>query len=221
MVSFARLQQLVTGTAPLSAKDVLAEAYAQLGARNPCVEYALVEADGRMNPDERWESMAHRIIAEDNDYHRSRTGYMSYDRVRIMPWGCVDWVIALGEKTGSYPGSQYLSDMIAVPAGELLLETEYHCLESIPEEQRCSFFRSALQWIYGPQETCGADLPFSNSLIIVQNDGTFKFPKSGYGARMGQDIGKPLAEYHTPQGYERKTIPLLVTGIEDILSSVQ
>ena len=54
------------------------------------------------------------IISDDSDYHRSKSGEMTYDSVRIFTFGKKKWAISKGYKTGNYPGDEYESDIMAV-----------------------------------------------------------------------------------------------------------
>lgn len=53
-------------------------------------------------------------IADDSDWHRTRRGYMRYRSAKILRIGGKRWVLARGEKSGSYPADAYDSDIIAI-----------------------------------------------------------------------------------------------------------
>ena len=53
-------------------------------------------------------------IADDSDWHRSRTGYMGYESVVILNVGGKTWAIAFGTACGDYPADKYDCDIAAV-----------------------------------------------------------------------------------------------------------
>ena len=54
------------------------------------------------------------VIAVDSDYHRTRRGYMGYEEVSLIGSEEKKWIVGVGIKCGSYPGSRYLCDIIAL-----------------------------------------------------------------------------------------------------------
>ncbi|MCL5016193.1 MAG: hypothetical protein M1312_01075 [Patescibacteria group bacterium] len=54
-------------------------------------------------------------IADDSDWHRSRTGYTGYKSAIVVKCGGKRWAIALGIKCGGYPADPYNCDIAAVP----------------------------------------------------------------------------------------------------------
>jgi hypothetical protein len=57
-------------------------------------------------------------IADDSDWHRTRRGYMRYRSAKILKLGGRRWVLARGDKSGSYPADAYDSDIIAIPIAD-------------------------------------------------------------------------------------------------------
>jgi hypothetical protein len=53
-------------------------------------------------------------IADDSDWHRTRRGFMRYRSAKVVRLGGKRWVLARGEKSGSYPADAYDSDIIAI-----------------------------------------------------------------------------------------------------------
>lgn len=53
-------------------------------------------------------------IANDSDYHRSRTGYMGYESVVLIQIGEKNWALGFGAACGSYPADPYSSDIVAL-----------------------------------------------------------------------------------------------------------
>lgn len=86
-------------------------------------------------------------IADDSDYHRTKTGYMGYESARAFQFNDKIWVMARGEKCGSYPAELYDSDILALEfplKGEITKATKEELTERIKES---SYFRNSL--VYG------------------------------------------------------------------------
>lgn len=72
----------------------------------------------------------HTIIADDSDYHRTRRGFMMYEKVLFLPKGEDLWVVAWGRARGGYPADPYDSVITAFvfekrpEEDELLTHTE-------------------------------------------------------------------------------------------------
>ncbi|MBI5066178.1 hypothetical protein HZA97_08135 [Candidatus Woesearchaeota archaeon] len=84
-------------------------------------------------------------IADDSDWHRTRTGYMRYKRAGIFNLKGNTRVIAKGEACGSYPADPYDSDILAF---EFLRETEKDSLQVrediIDKIAMSSYFKNSL-----------------------------------------------------------------------------
>lgn len=52
-------------------------------------------------------------IADDSDWHRTRTGYMQYKSAGVFDFNGQTWVVARGVACGSYPADPYNSDILA------------------------------------------------------------------------------------------------------------
>jgi len=53
-------------------------------------------------------------IANDSDWHRSRKGFMGYEEYNILELKNGLWVVSRGYKCGSYPGDEFIGDIIAI-----------------------------------------------------------------------------------------------------------
>ena len=87
------------------------------------------------------------VIADDSDDHRSRTGYMRYEKGKIVSLNRGRLIISRGEACGDYPADPYNSDIMAIP--ERIIEAGL--------EGACGYF------------TC--------SLIVGMSDGRLVVPK--------------------------------------------
>lgn len=96
-------------------------------------------------------------IADDSDWHRSRTGYMKYKQANVFELNGNEWAVAIGRACGSYPAEPYNTDLSAIKTN-----TEGKLEEEIQEEIRRGFNRS----IY-----------FTNSLVYGMSDGSLAVGK--------------------------------------------
>ncbi len=216
-----------------SAWELLQHAYVILGEKHSFKEYTWVDPEKESY--EQWYQMAHITIADDSDHHRSRTGYMSYDSARIITLNDQNWLLALGEKTGDYPGSQYKGDIFALPAKGL---------EDLSEEDLPDIIKGGISGrLNNPLLNLFGRMPFFNSLIIAMSKGYVNFPKDGLGGKLAEltldkfqseYIAKELVEdsnyilastleHPTKQGtkYKPEAVDLLVDGIETVLSEIE
>jgi len=108
-------------------------------------------------------------IANDSDWHRTRVGYMHYEKVNLLNIGDRNWAIGRGEKWGSYPAEPYDSDILALrfDAGN---KTDGRIVEEIRRGIETSSY-------------------FQNSLVYGYADGNLGVCKSG---RFGEEILKAL-----------------------------
>jgi hypothetical protein len=118
----------------LSVRELLKKTYDNLAKRNEHQQIVLTEG-----------SLAE--IANDSDWHRTRIGYMKYERANLFQFNNKNWAVARGEKYGDYPAEPYDSDLSAF---ELLIEDKTP--GKIQEKLRSvirgnSYFRNSL--IYG------------------------------------------------------------------------
>lgn len=64
-------------------------------------------------------------IANDSDGHRSRVGTMRYTELSLISINGNTWVLALGEKSGGYPGANlYSSDTVAIESKKDLSDSD-------------------------------------------------------------------------------------------------
>ncbi len=108
-------------------------------------------------------------IADDSDWHRSRSGYMCYKYAGLFHLDGKTWSITRGEKCGSYPAEPYDSDILAL---ELLAEGK--TLEQIQKELKEGIEHSSY---------------FRNSLIFGMADGNLS---SIEGSRFGREMSRRL-----------------------------
>ena len=85
----------------LSARELLTEVFAELKKKFSGREVNLPE-----------KAMA--IIADDSDWHRTRTGYTCYESAVLLKIGSKEWAVAFGTACGSYPADPYNCDIAAV-----------------------------------------------------------------------------------------------------------
>lgn len=215
--------QRVLGSAPLSASQLVTTVYDSLAERNPNREVRFVDPKvpekayfGKLR------GMLHLVIADDSDPHRSRTGYMSYEAVRVMTIGEKQWLVGCGEKTGDYPGDQYAADVIAVKANSVLPVSDEEAAEAIKRQVRLGV----------------NNMPFSKSLVIAMSDGRIAFPRFGIGTKLAERIARELnaatAErmeqddryiaastlqplVTRPQSYKPEAVGVVVEGIEAVM----
>ncbi len=113
------------------------------------------------------------VIGDDSDWHRNRTGYMGYERVRIIELDGKRFILGRGEKCGDYPGNEFGSDMIAIAT------TPPETLEHI----KCMI---------------GEGWDFMNSLVIAMaaiGGGQIVFPRNGRGSMLAELMAPEFPEY--------------------------
>jgi len=157
-------------------------------------------------------------IANDSDWHRTRVGYMRYEKADLFQFNNKEWAIARGVACGGYPADPYSGDISA-----LEFSSNGKLEKGIREElmnnfRGCSYFRNSI--VYGMSDGC----------LAVNK-------KSEFGIKI-VDILKPnLKEYMTyPEidnryftmdlrpvvrsaaSYKKEFVGVLVDGIVKILS---
>lgn len=85
----------------LFVRELLKNTYDRLAERNPHQEIVLAEP-------------ALAEIANDSDWHRTRIGYMKYEKANFLQLDNKNWAIGRGESYGSYPAEPYDSDILAL-----------------------------------------------------------------------------------------------------------
>ena len=118
----------------LDVRDLLKKAYEELSQRNK-------------NRQIDFPSQVTTLIADDSDWHRSRAGYLGYTSAREFQFDGKFWIIARGEKCGSYPADPYDSDILALEfslEGRETKAVERELVKKIGESQ---YFSNSL--VYG------------------------------------------------------------------------
>jgi len=110
-------------------------------------------------------------IADDSDWHRTKTGYMTYEKLNLFSFNgnAKYWAIGLGTTNGGYPAADYDSDIIA-----LLFN---------PKSKRIIQIRKELTDILHHSTY------FSNSLICGEYDGNLSAVKK---CSLGQKVVEKL-----------------------------
>jgi len=115
-------------------------------------------------------------IADDSDYHRSRTGYMRYNSVVLVKIGEKNWALGLGVAGGGYPADPYNSDIIA-----LLISPNGKSNEELAQE------------IYKAIETTSH---FHDSIICGMADGRLFLKKNAhFGKKMMGVLQSGIKDY--------------------------
>lgn len=60
-------------------------------------------------------------IANDSDGHRTKVGYMGYEKANLFQFNGKTWAVSRGEAWGGYPADPYNSDILAI---EIVLKKE-------------------------------------------------------------------------------------------------
>lgn len=110
-------------------------------------------------------------IADDSDWHRTRTGYMGYESADLFQLGGKTWAITVGEKCGDYPAERYDSDIMA-----LEIITEGKTSKQIQEELIEKIQNSPY---------------FENSLIFGGNDGNLGISQNSRFGMIMLELLKP------------------------------
>lgn len=142
----------------LSVRELLENTYEKLGERNSYTEIIL--------PKEVTSE-----IADDSDWHRTRVGYMGYDKVRFFNFNNKSWLIGNGKSCGAYPARRYDSDILAL---ELAVNQS-------PDEV-CKQFQENI------------DSYFKNSLIYGMVDGMLASSRNGRFTQKMMDLLKPKVD---------------------------
>lgn len=95
-------------------------------------------------------------IANDSDFRKRAIGYMRYESFIMIPVGQANrktWAIAVGKKSGQYPGEHFQSDLVAIR-----LENDLYA------EQAVELFLTKM----------GRNKYFQNTLLISTTDDSFE-----------------------------------------------
>ncbi len=121
-----------------------------------------------------FEKIVRTEIADDTDWHRSRTGYMCYKKALYIKYNGKAFIFSYGTKCGQYSGDEYSCDLMLL---EVPLEEE-HQLTEIPKLMRLNdYFKSSL--IIGMSDgslgtnskgkMAGFSMPFSFRDFVAQD----------------------------------------------------
>jgi hypothetical protein len=159
-------------------------------------------------------------VADDSDWHRTRTGNMLYEEECIF---CIEdktWLIAFSDKPTGYPANGYSCDLIAIPL-EIQGMSEAEVAKEVKEK------------IEGPAQY------FRYSLVTGLSDGNFALSEaSRYFSKMSKKVVAAVKTHRVSKTeYERNLYHLdlrrvasstarykpeivdeLVTAIEEVLS---
>lgn len=161
----------------LSVRDLLKHTYVVLATRHNHQEIVLPQ-------------MVFTEIANDSDWHRSRTGEMKYQAVGLFTLDEKLWAISRGEKCGGYPADPYDSDLLALD-----FSIKGKTQEQIQEELRDRIGRSDY---------------FVNSLVYGMADGNLAVTKSGrFGQKMLEQLAPRVKDFvATPAKYNDEYLDL-------------
>ncbi len=155
----------------ISIEKLIIQSYYLLGKRDENTEISFEEL--------------HSEIADDSDHHRTRVGYMSCDRAKVFQWNGKIWAVSKRIKTGQYPGSEYIMDIVAVN-----LESRKNLEKDI-------------------QEALGKTYRFRNSLVIGRKDGVLltSGKRGRFGPIMFNIIGQNIVNFIAEETkYDNETL---------------
>jgi hypothetical protein len=112
------------------------------------------------------------VIADDSDWHRTRTGYMSYREIHLVEIENKGWVLGRGEKYGSYPADPYDSDIMLF---------DFPVTKNVNEKVKDEVFVKV-----------EASNFFSNSVLVGSKEGALLIAK-------GNDVTSKLNESLKPE----------------------
>lgn len=165
----------------LTIRELLENTYESLAKRNPHQEIILNKP-------------ALSEIANDSDWHRTRIGYMRYEKANLFNFSNNDWAVCIGEKFGSYPAERFDSDLSA-----LKLTIEGKKPEQIEEDIRNNFHR----YDY-----------FQNSLVFGFRYGNMGISKDSKLGEKMQELLKPKIENFIVQKAEYDETKILCSTLE-------
>jgi len=142
----------------LSVRELLENTYEKLGERNSYTEIILPKN-------------VTSEIADDSDWHRTRVGYMGYDKVRFFNFNDKSWLVSNGKSCGDYPARPYDSDILAL---ELAVNEN--------PDKVCEQFQKNISSY------------FRNSLLIGMNDGVLAVD-GGFSQRMDSLLRPRFKEF--------------------------
>jgi len=190
----------------MNAERVLTLAYEMLRTRNPHRDICFVDPEFEAPwpydyPEGSREfQLAHIEIGRDCDYNGDRVGFMCYEYASVLRAGLHNWMVARGSHGGSYPGQQYVNDLIAVK------------LEKNADMLSDRELRVNLRELIGGNRYFSPP-PFAFSMIIAMDDGSLNVPDSYIGRKLGLMIGHAINEsLKTPVQQSRDLITLETVG---------
>ena len=169
--------------AGLTIGQLIKETYKLLAQRNKHEEIIFPE-DKRPSPE----------IANDSDWHRTRTGHMFYESVRLFQFGGRTWAIGVGTASGGYPAKRYDSDLLAL---EFVLDGKHK--EQIIDELATEIRHSEY---------------FANTLFFGKSDGLLAISKEGRFSNVVWERLAPVAEEYLAQKPEYDTGVILASTLQ-------
>lgn len=107
-------------------------------------------------------------VADDSDWHRTRTGEMVYRRAVVTSIGDSSWILAVATETWGYPADRYSAEFVAIPCKA---ETK-HDAQVVAQSLRDSKY-------------------FLNTLIVGLSGGEIAFSKiSAYSNAIKESLGR-------------------------------
>ena len=83
-------------------------------------------------------------IADDSDGHRTRIGYMCYDKLALLALDGRVWALGVGKKPGDYPGGEYTCDMLALESKVMESSVDELAEQLLPKAMTSTLQPSAL-----------------------------------------------------------------------------
>jgi len=114
-------------------------------------------------------------IADDSDYHRTRTGYMAYKSVGLFKLNNKTWAITKGEAAGDYPADPYDSDITAIefePHNKTDEQMQKELYDSIQES---SYFINSLIHSMSNGELATSKGKFCGCMSSILNSSIYEF----------------------------------------------
>lgn len=211
----------------LDSGQILNKVYSSLGGRTRYKEVRFVGKSASYN--EKLDKRLCLMIADDSDYHRSRSGYMAYHTLRITQFGGNQFLMGLGYKAGDYPGKEFAGDIIAVPSS-----IPSDVINNSPREKLTQLVKETFYHLAGDF--------FRPSLVIAMADGRLVFPESTLGYNLWETVDTRVRELVAgncvrdgrllscatlapvvcqPAEYKREVVGVLVEGIEKVLTGYE
>src|SRR4030042_353932 len=162
------------------------------------------------------------LIGDDSDWHRTRQGFMFYDKAMVVQLNGKEWVIAYGKAGGSYPADPYTNDIIAFAYPFSEKKKEEVLTDISRTIRRGEYFQHTL--LLGGADgrlaiPHGPDNPFCKSLkrILSEGVGQFTTQKVEYvEGILSLDLRRVPSKSMT---YKPEFVPFLVKIFTDVLKA--